>query len=90
MEKNNENVIEKSKEINNKKPVIINIFKKEINIDTKEGQINLATKGGKINASNYKKEIVNNPKIIIISENKNEKSTKTSCLGDEMFGISIL
>ena len=45
MKKNNENVIEKSKEINNKKPVIINIFKKEINIDTKEGQINLATKG---------------------------------------------
>ena len=36
MEKNNENVIEKSKEINNKKPVIINIFKKEINIDTKD------------------------------------------------------
>jgi len=89
MERNNENVIEKSKEINNKKPVIINIFKKEINIDTKEGQINLATKGGKINASNYQKEIVKNPKIIIISENKNEKSTKTSCLGDEMFGISI-
>lgn len=30
MEKNNENVIEKSKEINNKKPVIINILKKRL------------------------------------------------------------
>lgn len=90
MGKNSENTLNENKRNDNKKEVVINVVENQINLVTDEGQINIATDKGQIKANNNQKSLTDIPKKVIIQDNKNNKSTTSGGLGDELFGIGIV